>query len=241
MFKYKGRSNKEMNLRVLNNITFASPSRDVNAIQVPGRDGDLIMDNGRFNSVIRSVPCRLEASDGANVEELISDLNNWLIDDGGFHDFTWDNDPGFRYLARVDEGLISQRVLSQYGNTTIDFKLHPIKYLESGLLEHQVTNGEVIANPFNIDAKPILKIQGATSGGGDINIEIGGRRLTLRGMAASGCIIDSESQTITDSAGRVTLFSIMRSPFPVLTEGANRITIPNGVRVSIIPRFGRLI
>jgi predicted phage tail component-like protein len=113
MFTYKGIRSKEMHLRVLNDITFTSPIRDVNVIQVPGRDGDLIMDNGRFESVTRSIPCRLEAPQGANVEVLISRINNWLINDARFHPFTWENDPEFRYLARVEGDVASHRVLSR--------------------------------------------------------------------------------------------------------------------------------
>jgi len=36
------------------------------------------MDNGRYASVIRSVPCRLEAPAGMDVEQLINGINNWL-------------------------------------------------------------------------------------------------------------------------------------------------------------------
>ena len=241
MFRYKGKSSKEMHLRVLNDVGFTSPTRDVNAIQVPGRDGDLMMDNGRFNSVVRSIPCRIEAPSNVNVESVINDVNNWLIDDGRFHEFGWDSDPEFKYLARVEDSVSSQRVLSRFGTTTIDFRLHPIKYLRSSLEEQSVRNNDVIENPFNVEAKPLLRVSGMVSGGGDLVIEIGGRPLVLRGMAQSGCVIDSETQTITDPSGRITLFEIMRSPFPVLKPGANVIRVPAGVTVAMAPRLGRLV
>jgi len=240
MFTYKDKKSIEMHLRVLNDVSFASPSRDVSVIQVPGRDGDLIMDNGRFNSVIRSIPCRLEAPEGTDVETLISDINNWLMDDGQLHEFSWDHDPDFKYLARVEGDVVSQRILSRFGNTTIDFKLHPIKYLRSSLVERQLTQGINVENPFNVDAKPIIRIVRTGSGESDVTIHIGGRPVVLRGLA-SGCIIDSATQTITNLNGTVTMFSQMRSPFPVLRPGDNHISFPAGVQVHITPRLGRLV
>ena len=237
MFTYKGIRSRDMHLRVLNDITFTSPTRDVKVMQIPGRDGDLIMDNGRFESVIRSVPCRLEAPTGTDVEELISQINNWLIDDAGFQTFTWDNDPDFRYLARVEGNVVSQRLLSHFGNATIRFRLHPIKYLESSMSEQQITSGTNIENPFTIEAKPIVRIVG----NGDITVTIGGRSLMLRGVAG-GCIVDSETQTIMSLDRRVTLFERMFSPFPVLRPGNNSITFSgSGVQVFITPRLGALV
>jgi len=245
MFTYKGKSSKEMHLRVLNDISFSSPSRDVNMIQVPGRDGDLIMDNGRFESVIRSIPCRLAPPPGTDVEQLINEINNWLIDNGGFHEFKWNHDPEFKYLARVEGDVVSQRMLSRFGKSTIDFRLHPIKYLETSLEESiGVTNGTVVVNPFAIDAKPIIRIVGHIPGreeDEDTIINIGGRPLRLRGIT-DGCIINSETQTITSLDGRVTLFSQMRSPFPVLKPGNNQVTFSaSGIQVLITRRLGALV
>ena len=237
MFTYKGIKSKEMHLRVLNDVSFASPSRDVKMIQVPGRDGDLVMDNGRYESVIRSILCRLEAPTGTNVETLISQINNWLIDDAGFHPFTWENDPDFKYLARVEKDVVSQRVLSRFGKTIIDFRIHPIKYLKSSLIEQQITSGTNVENPFSIEAKPMIRIVG----NGDMTLNIGGRPLVLRGISG-GCLVDSETQTIMSLDRRLTLFERMFSPFPVLLFGNNAITFSgSGLQVFITPRLGALV
>jgi len=237
MFTYKGIKSKDMHLRVLNDLSFASPRRDVNVVQISGRDGDLIMDNGRYESVIRSVPCRLEAPIGIDIEVLINKINNWLIDDGGFHEFEWDNDPDFKCLARVEGDVVSQRVLSRYGKMVVRFRMHPVKYLKSSLEERPITTNTNVINTFNIDAKPIIRIVGS----GDMTLNIGGRPLMLRGIGG-GCIIDTETQTITDLEGRITLFDRMRSPFPVLRPGNNAITFSgNDIQVFMTPRLGVLL
>lgn len=238
MFIYKGKNSNNMGLRVLNDLLFTSPERDVNLIQVPGRNGDLVVDNGRFNSVVRSIPCRLDAPNGVDIEQAINDINNWLVDDGGFHEFEWNNDPDFVYQAKVDGGVISSRLLSRLGQTEIDFRMHPIKYLKSSMTERPVSHGENIINRFAIDANPIIRI--VRIGDGDITFNVGGRPVDLR-QIADGCVLDSETQTITDITGRVTLFELMYSGFPILKPGNNTITFSNNIQVFITPRLGALL
>ena len=236
MFTYKGTRSNDMHLRVLNDIEFASPTRDVELVQVPGRDGDLVMDNGRFNSVVRSIPCRLEAPRGVDVETCINEINNWLIDDGRFHDFSWDNDPRFVYQARVEGEVVSHRMLSRFGKSVLKFRMHPIKLLKSSLTELPVTQGMNVSNPFSVDGNPRLVIRGS----GNIVVNIDGRPLRLERIGG-GCIVDSATQTITDLSGNITQFDRMFSPFPVLTPGDNQITFPNNVQVSITTRLGALV
>ena len=51
-----------MSLIIENNVGFASPERDLEFIAIPGRDGELIIDNKRYGSVTRTIPCVLKAS-----------------------------------------------------------------------------------------------------------------------------------------------------------------------------------
>ena len=142
MFTYKNVTSKQMHLKVLNDLVMTSPVRDNTILQVPGRDGDLIMDNGRYDSVLRSIPCRIEAPNDSNVEQLINRINNWLVDDGNSHEFKWDNDPGFLYFARIDGSVVSQRMLANLGRTVVDFMLHPIKYIETTMELTPVNSGD---------------------------------------------------------------------------------------------------
>ena len=237
MFTYKGKSSKDMYLRVLNEVVFTSPTRDVNVIQIPGRDGDIIMNNGRYESVIRTVPCRLETPEDINVEQVINDINNWLIDEENDHELSWENDPDFKYLARIDNGVISQRFLSRFGHATINFRLQPIKYLRDSLIEQAVPTGTNLVNPFNIDANPVIRIIGS----GDITIIFDEKPLVLTDIN-EGCVIDSEKHMITSLDGRVMLFKSMRSPFPVLKPRNNQITFSRSdIQVFITPRWGTLV
>ena len=238
MFTYKGRTSDEMFLKIESGLDFSSPARDINLLAVPGRDGDVVLDNGRYNSVVRTVPCRLFLPENSNIENAVENIHNWLNVDIGYHDFEWSGDSDFVYKALVHESFNTHRVLNKYGRIVLNFRLHPIKYLRSSLTERSVQNNTNIQNPYNIDAKPLIRILGS----GNIIIRVAGQELRLRGIANGGCIVDSETQTITSLDGRMTLFDRMESyPFPVLRPGNNTITAHNGVQLFITPRLGALV
>ena len=237
MFTYKNIKASDMGLRVLNDVLFTSPERDTELIQVPGRDGDLVMSHDRYHSVIRSIPCRLEAHLG-NVEKLINDINNWLVNSDGFHEFLWHNDPDFIYKAKIEGHIESQRMLTRFAHTVIEFRLHPIKYHRLSLREREIENGAVVVNALPLDAKPIIRIVG----GGDVTVQLGDQQIILTALP-DGCIIDSETQTITDLNQTTTLFTHMRSyPFPKLKPGNNKLTwTAEHIRVFLTPRLGALV
>ena len=53
-FTFAGRSSKDFGIYLSGSGVFNAPERDVETISIPGRSGDLILDNGRFKNI--SVP-----------------------------------------------------------------------------------------------------------------------------------------------------------------------------------------
>ena len=240
MFNYKGISAKKMGLRVLNDITFDAPKRSTILIDVPGRNGNLVMDNGRYEDVVRSIPCRLEAPKKRDVEKLISKIHNWLGQEVGYHEFLWHKDPDHIYLAMVENGAMSSRRLSQLAQTLIDFSIYPIKYIKSSMIEREVDNGTIIVNDAEMKANPIIRIVGV----GLIRLTIGENNITINiPTETEGCIINSENRTITSLDKQIPLFRNTTGTFPVLDLGNNTLIweSANEVQVFVTPRLGVLI
>ena len=238
VFTYKGKTSNEMYLKIENNLVFTAPQRDIEFVSVDGRDGDIAFDKQRYESIIRSIPCTLMPNDRLDIEQLIHDIHDWLSTDVRYHDFTWSGDPNFVYKAIVSEGYDIHRLLSRYGKTVLAFRFHPIKYLLSSLSERSVANNLTINNPYNIPAKPIIRL----IGNGNMQIYIGGDLLDLRNVL-NGITIDCETQTVTSANGQFTEFDKMFSyPFPSLNPGNNTITFSGNVQeMYITPRLGALI
>jgi len=242
MFEFKGKRSDEMHLTIENNVGFASPERDLEFITIPGRDGDLIIDNKRYAPVNRTIPCVLRFTKGKNVEEVASKIGNWLNVDHKYHDFFWSEDPDFVYKAMYYQSFNLQRVIRDYGRLVLNFKMHPIKYLKSGLVERSVANGENIYNPLALPSKPIIRIVGH----GNMKLKINDQEVVLS-RVEEGVMIDSENQTVTSLDGRWNRSrDLVTYPFPVLEVGANVITFEADTSsriesVRMIPRFGELI
>jgi len=238
MFIYKNIRSDDMYLKIDGGLTFTAPARDIELVEVQGRDGDILIDNGRYRSVNHAIPCRLVLPQGENLEMATTRIHDWLSTDTNYHDFVWSGDPDFTYKALVYEEYETQRVLHRYGRTVLKFRFHPIKYLTSSLEERPISNEEIIYNPYQIAAKPLIKLIGT----GDMSIHIGDQKLDLRSVDR-GINIDSETQTVTSFDGQRTEFDKMFSyPFPVLQRGDNSITFGENVEaMHVTARLGALI
>ena len=237
MFTYKGKSSRDMGLQINGNLEFEAPRRDVNLVSVAGRDGDLVMDNGRFEAVTKTINCRLKTDD-ESVESVVNRIHNWLAVDVGYHDFLWSGDPAFTYLAMVESPSRTERVLSKLARMALKFRLHPVKYLTSSLTEQRITSGTVIDNPFVLDAKPVIRVVGT----GTLNFTIGGQEFELRNID-NGITVDSESMTVASFDGRDMEFDKLYGSFPVLKPGDNLISFSGtgDFQVFITSRLGALV
>jgi len=234
MFIYKGIRSIDMGLQIDGNLTFESPRRDLNLVSVAGRDGDLVMDNGRYNSITRTINCRLRTTN-ENVETVINRIHNWLAIDVNFHDFSWSGDPGFTYKAMIENPTRTQRVLVKLARIALNFRVHPIKYLTSSLNEQVVASGTNVENPFQLASKPVIRVVGS----GNIIINIGLQVLDLRNIFQE-ITIDCETMTVMGHDG-VAEFAKMYSTFPELRPGNNIITFTGDVQVFVTPRLGVLV
>ena len=234
MFTYKGIRSSDMGLQINGNLDFSSPRRDMNLVSVAGRDGDLVIDNGRYESVTKTINCRLKTTN-ENVETVINRIHNWLATDVTFHDFHWSGDPSFTYKAMVENPMRTQRALSKLARIALQFRIHPIKYLTSSLTNREVVSGTNIVNQFQLAAKPIIRV----IGNDDIVINIGAQVLDLRDVVDE-ITIDCEMMTVIGADGKA-VFAKMYSPFPVLQPGNNVITFDDNVQVFVTPRLGALV
>ena len=237
MFTYKGKNSHDMGLQIDGNLEFSSPCRDVNLVSVAGRNGDLVMDNGRFEAITKTINCRLKTTD-ESVEQLTNRIHNWLLTDVGYHDFLWSGDPEFTYRAMVENGVRTQRVLSKLARIALKFRIHPIKYLTTGLTEQRITSGAIINNPFNLAAKPIIRVVGT----GTLDFTIGSKQFSLRDIA-HGITVDSESMTVSSFNSEDMEFDKLFGTFPVLEHGDNSIIFNDSgnFEVFITSRLGALV
>lgn len=125
-FTFNGHSTAEYGLLVTALNPYNAPSRRVEKVQIPYRNGDLFIDTGTYNNIIVSY----EISLINNTKENAEAIRNWLLSSYGYHQLsdTIDTDT-FRMACYYQDVQYTLTALYKYGKTTISFDCYPQRYL----------------------------------------------------------------------------------------------------------------
>lgn len=164
---FDGRSSSEFGVHITGESVFNAAERDVEFIDIPGRNGAYALDKGRFNNIQVTYPAGMYADTEADFAQGISDFRNWLCSRKGYARLTDDYNPGEYRLAIYKSGLEVDPAQLLAGEFTITFDCKPERFLTSGETAEAVTSGGTITNPTLFESKPIIEAIGY--GGIDIN------------------------------------------------------------------------
>ena len=83
-----GVSSEDFNIWISGGATFDSPKRDYETVQVPGRDGDLVFDNGRYENQSLKYPAFITRDFKKNIDnftDFISSLRGYKRLEDTYH------------------------------------------------------------------------------------------------------------------------------------------------------------
>lgn len=104
---------------------FDKPVRDVSTLQIPGKDGDIVLDNGRFNNVDRVYIVQIHGI--ANANRLLGVLSAMT----GYNRLVDGYEPDFYFEAKI-KSVNVDRWVGEYVKATIVFDRKPYKMYLSG-------------------------------------------------------------------------------------------------------------
>lgn len=227
IFKGKRGNSKGIELREPIRISAAVPK--VDAVSVPGRNGDLHFYDGTYENRRIEMRCFLLTYE---VERSRNDINAWLIGEKGYFRFEDTEDSKHFMLARARQGLEKEVRAGLLNPFDLEFDAKPQLFLKSGERALDVTSTMVVHNPTAYTALPILEIEGS----GDITISLGGGVLYIYDLDGT-LIYDAES----DNAyyGDINLnFKVGSQGVPCITPGYNNITGSGSITsLKITPRW----
>lgn len=205
---------------------------DYQAIEVPGRDGDLVVLNNRRKSFIQEIPV-IYVGEYSERYQHLDDFRQAMLSDGLFHDLSFNNEPGFIYRAAFLSAFKVNRNYNEF-TQTLSFNMMPFKYIKSGQSYQTITTGVKLNNTGTIPAKPVIKITGS----GDCTAQIGSKSVSLKGIDG-GIIMDTDSQLCTNLASTRTQFDKMYGDFMTIPTGNQTVTITgkNITKVEVKPRW----
>lgn len=131
-FTFGGESSLDYGLTIEQPQIARKPKRQITRISVPGRDGDVIYDEGAYSNVDLSyrVWCGDESARDA-VLARVGELSRWLT--GGKYKMLSDTyDPDYFRLAMCVEPLEPELLLRKYAKQDVAFTCDPYRYSFAG-------------------------------------------------------------------------------------------------------------
>lgn len=231
---YDDENSKDYGVYISGMGTYNAPQRDIESISIPGRNGDLTIDNGRYENVKVTYPAFIVK----NFDSNISAFRNMLLIHSGYYRLEDSYHPDEYRLARFD-GAFNADVLDTHnaGEFDITFDCYPQRYLKAGEERIAFTSAGALYNKEITTALPKIRAYG-TNGTltiGDVSISISG--------ASSYTDIDCELMEAykdTLDVSKNNTLTLTNGVFPSLKPGSNSISFTGFSEVDIQPRWWRL-
>lgn len=216
-----------------------SAERDVEQISIPGRHGDLQIDNGRYKNVPMAYICAMIPEYGDFRRNALAVLR-FLRSTGVYRRVEDTYYPGYYRIARISSGVSMDSIAEQAGEFEIHWDCKPQRYTVTGDQVQILRTPDVLHNQYGFPALPIIKIYGK----GDGFVTVGATRIPLTGMV-DNIILDCDLQKAVrlrpDGTPEPADSHIYAPYFPVLRDGDNAISWTGGVdHVEITPRWWTL-
>ena len=224
---------------------YNAPKRVVEMISVPGRNGDIAIDQGRFENIDVKFPAGAYSAlhSQEDFAQKIMEIRNLLASRYTYKRLVDEYHPDEYRMGVYKSGLeVDPVAYSSAGEFDIIFDCEPQRWLLSGEEVQTFTSSGTIENPTLFEAKPLLVVTGAGQ------LVIGSYVIEISdGSGANQVIyIDCESQEAWEMVGgamiaRNDYIQIAGREFPKLTAGENVITLGSGItNLDITPRWWRI-
>lgn len=236
MITWNGITSDSLNCIVERYPVYTVPRRKQSAISVPGRNGDLLLQQQAYSNYIQAYDVYLSGPrNGSKMPEVAQAVAAWL-NVGGYRKLVDDYTPGSYRMAFFQGPLELENIFNLFGRATVEFNCKPQRFLDSGDTAQTVSaSGGKTTNPTAYNAKPLITVYGS----GAAILQVGEYVCTLAAIDGS---ITLDSDTENAYKGVTNLNSQVTIPeFPELVPGDNDITWTGGITsVEIIPRWWTL-
>lgn len=160
-FTFDGESSLYYDIFISGDATYNAPEREVEMINVPGRNGSYALDKGRFENIEVTYPAGTFDTSQANFADKIATFRNVLASRKGYKRLEDEYHPNEYRLALFKRGLEVDPVsVGKAGEFDITFDCKPQRFLTSGEAENEYTADGSITNPTLFESNPLLKVEG---------------------------------------------------------------------------------
>lgn len=228
---FNNRALSEFGVSVDGSELFAVPSKVVESVSIPGRNGDLLLPSNRWENVAVSIPCGIRKNFRGNFSALVAYLNSVE----GYARLESTELPDVYRMAHFASAIEPEMgQFNRFGQFVLNFDAKPQKFLKSGEYPIDITGVTTITNPTEFTAKPLLMIQGTGL------ITIGSAALRLNTNTGT-TVIDCDLQDAYEGTiNRNPDLDYVTGDFLTIEPGTTTITLGSGMTGTMIPRWWTL-
>lgn len=226
---FNNKSSADCRIQVAHPPGYAYPERDYTVTHIPGRNGDIIQDNGCYKNVERTYEVSFDAPN-EDFATYANSVSAWLHSTTGYARLEDSYEPNYYRMATYQESNIFENLYNQAGTATIVFECKPQRFLKTGDNAIAIQNSLTIINPTGFEAYPLFKVTG-TSG----VLTVNGNSITFSSIN-DFVMLDCELQDAYKE--NINKNSTISGTFPVLKPGSNTISWIGGISsVTMKPRW----
>lgn len=243
---YDGKSTNDFNVYTSGEATFSSPERNYESIDILGRNGSLTVDYGTFKNINVTYRCFIPY----DLEKNLRAFRSFLGSKHGYFKLEDTRHPDEYRMARFVSALDVNSARLEVGSFELTFDCKPQRYLINGNEVKTFSSNGTIINPTYQIAKPLIKINGTSTG----TLAIGDARISVALTSSVSSLyfdtelLDAYSMSGTTKVSRNSLVSDSISGNYIhgiegmeLDPGSNAITKTGGITsVEITPRWWTL-
>lgn len=233
--KFNGVSTKDLGLVIQTHPDYTYPEKDLETTHIPGRNGDIIVDNNCWQNVDRVYSLASVFRPGTGFISNAESISKWLMSAKGYARLEDSYDPEIYRMAMCKA---SGTMSDYYGQATaieVTFNCKPQRYLKTGETTKKYTGSSVaMSNPTSMSALPEITISGTTYSENDVmlvtvsneNSEVIST-ITLKEIPTSSVTINSELQTVysEDGDNLSAYVGLNEKEFPELQAGKTTISV----------------
>ena len=227
---YGGLQSDSYGVNISGEGTYDAPERQADVIQIPGRNGDLVIDRGRYNNIQITYPAFITESFASRFDTFRAAMLNKT----GYNRLEDTYHPDEYRMATLTGAITADTgAYNKIGSFKLVFNCQPQRWLKSGETETTLTSSGTITNPTAYASKPLLKVYGYG------NLGIGSMTITIASPGYSYLYIDCEAMDAYNGATPLNhKITLSGNEFPELAPGPNSISLGSGItKVLITPRW----
>jgi len=225
---FNGIQSQDLHIQVEAPPEYETPERDYDVQHVPGRNGDIVQDNGSYKNVDRPYKIAIGSFD-ETYTVMANRISKWLHAKSGYGRLEDSYEPDYYRLGMYLESGSIENLFEHAGRTTIKFNCKPQRFLKSGEVTQILTT-----NPTDFVALPIITVKGTGNG----VLHVGASIVTITNIInyiTLNCEIGDAYNGLINLNSYIVLSN---KEFPKLVPGDNAISFSGGITsVEVTPNW----